>query len=125
MSKTDEENKNLCANCDECCRYVAVEIDKPTTKTEYHNIFWLLLHEKVEVYIDEDNCWFVEFKTPCKKLKNKLCSDYNNRPKLCRDYNQKDCTYYNEKAPEKFLFKEVDDFKKYLIKKKINFNFKK
>jgi uncharacterized protein len=125
MKKTNQENKKLCSNCDECCRYVALQIDKPTTKTEYQNIIWLLLHENVGVYIDYDNDWFVEFITPCKKLKNKLCSDYNNRPKICRDYSQEDCTYYNHEPVEKIYFHNEQEFKKYLINKKIKFEFKK
>lgn len=124
-TQKDQENKELCHRCDECCRYIATEIDKPTAKRDYQNLIWFLLHENVGVYIDFDNDWYLEFKTPCKALKNNLCSIYNERPQMCREYNQADCTNYNKSKAEKYYFNDADELKKYLKRKKISFELKK
>lgn len=123
----DSRNKDLCAQCVACCNYVVVEIDKPTSKNDYNNILWFLLHRDVHVYINFDHEWYLELITPCTKIdqKTKLCSDYSNRPKVCRDYSQKECTCHNNEPVEKEYFKTADDFKKYLIRKKIDYIFKK
>lgn len=115
--KTDQENKDLCRGCDDCCRYIAVEIDRPTTKIEYENIYWFLMHENVNVSIGFDNKWYLEFKTKCKALKNKNCAIYLERPQMCRDYIQEECTHYNDEPAEKILFENAEQFKKYLNKK--------
>lgn len=119
-----EKNKMLCDNCDECCRYIALEIDKPKNEEDYDNIIWFLLHKNVHVYIDWDNEWLVEFTTPCKMLdpKTKLCKIYGKRPKLCRAYKQADCVRHNHESAEKISFNTADEFKTYwqeLKKKKI------
>lgn len=119
------ENKKLCDNCDLCCKYITLEIDKPINKTDYNNIIWQLLHENVNVFIDHDNDWYVEFITPCLALdkKTKLCTIYKDRPKICRDYVQTDCVKYNNEPAEKIYFKNAESFKKYLKDKNIDYNF--
>ena len=65
MSKTSNKKKvltqaaddNPCADCDACCKYVSVEIDKPTTKTELEDVKFYLYHKGVSVYIDFDHSW--------------------------------------------------------------------
>ncbi len=112
--KSDHVNKDLCQKCDACCRYIATEIDKPTTKDEVENIHWFLLHQNIGVYIGHDNKWYLEFKTPCRKLKNKLCAHYQDRPKICRDYDQKNCPQYNEGETEKIYFHNEEEFVSYV-----------
>jgi len=120
-----QKNRLLCHGCDDCCRYIAVEIDRPTAKSDYQNIIWFLLHKNVRVYIDWENDWLLEFVTPCKELDSQgLCKNYANRPGMCRDYNQKDCTKYNAKSAEKISFNCADDFKRYLKKKNIDWELK-
>ncbi|MFA5048020.1 MAG: YkgJ family cysteine cluster protein [Patescibacteria group bacterium] len=109
-----EKNKKLCHKCDDCCRYIALELDRPTTINDYQNIIWFLLHQKVAVYIDWSNHWFIEFETDCSALKNKLCTIYDARPTMCREYQQHECTRYNKNKPEKYHFGEVAALKKYL-----------
>jgi hypothetical protein len=117
--KSDQENASLCKNCDHCCRYIALEIDKPTTKAEKENIIWFLLHKNISVYIGHDNHWYVEFQTPCKALHEGRCSVYNDRPSMCREYNQDSCTKYINEPAEKIIFTSPEQFKKYFIKKNI------
>ncbi len=120
MKNTPAKNKELCKNCDACCRYVAVQIDEPEDNDDYQNIIWQLLHENVNVFIDWDNDWYLEFVTPCEKLNQEtgLCSDYDNRPSVCSNYSQEECPYHTQAAAEKKYFKTADEFKKYWKKKK-------
>ncbi|MDO8669732.1 MAG: YkgJ family cysteine cluster protein [Candidatus Buchananbacteria bacterium] len=120
-----EKNKELCHKCDLCCKYVAIGIDKPKSKTDYQNIIWQLWHENVNIFVDHDNDWYVEFETPCLALdkKTSLCAVYENRPKICRDYKQVDCVRYNNDPAEKIYFKTPASFEKYLKKKNIDYKF--
>jgi len=115
---SDHKNKDLCKNCDACCRYIALEIDKPMTDEDNDNIIWFLLHQNVTVYIGFDNKWYIEFQTPCKALKKGLCSEYQTRPNVCRDHKQKTCVKFIPGPTEKKLFSSADDFRKYIAVKK-------
>jgi len=110
-----EKNKLLCDGCDECCRYIALEIDKPKSQEDYDNIIWFLLHKNVHVYVNFDNEWLVEFATPCKMLnpKTRLCTIHKSRPQICRDHKQKDCVRHDPEPAEKLSFRTADEFKKY------------
>lgn len=117
--------RGLCDGCTICCRYVAIEFDKPTCKEDYHHIFWFLAHKDVEIFVDHDNGWCVEFKTKCRHLDRRgMCSIYENRPKICRDYSHEECEKHGEGKAEKERFKTREDFIKYLRKKGINYQFK-
>jgi len=117
--KKSKKTEKLCGNCSDCCKYVALELDKPTDADDFENIIWYLHHKNVNVYIGWDNKWYLEFITPCQQLnKSGLCKIYEKRPKMCREYQQEDCTKYNDEPAEKFYFKSADDFKKYISNKK-------
>ena len=90
--------KPTCQGCvAHCCRYVAVEIDKPDTKWQYDQILWMLVHENVAVYIEADGEWYVEFKTKCSaRGEANLCKIYEDRPRLCRDYSNETCGVWSE-----------------------------
>ncbi len=69
---------------------------------------------KNDVYVDEDNEWHVEFKTPCEYLdENNLCSVYSKRPKICRDYGQDECHFHNEYS-EKYSLETLEDVENYI-----------
>ena len=78
-----EKNKKLCAGCDICCRYVAIEIDKPTCKKDYDQIIWQLLHKNVRIFVDWDmiGMWV---HTPCGLIWKKHAG-FNDRPMICRE----------------------------------------
>ena len=98
MSSTDSSRKTgtepdalallPCVACEaKCCKYVAVEIDKPTTKRDYDQIRWYLLHKHMKVFVDHDHDWFLEFETECEALGgHALCRIYDARPQICRDH---------------------------------------
>ena len=119
---SDEKNKKLCKGCSICCGYVTVEFDTPETKEDYEDILWMLIHENVSVFIDDDG-WNVEFKTNCKHLaKEGLCSIYNKRPSICKKYNQDECIKHGEGEFYNYRFECEEDLFKYLKEKNIDLN---
>lgn len=108
-------NKMTCKDCDaKCCKYVSVEIDKPEDENDFENIKWYVAHENVNVYVDEEGDWYIEFLTPCEFLEEgNKCKSYNNRPKICRDYEHDECTFHNDYS-EKYTFRKLEDVEKYL-----------
>ncbi len=108
-----------------CCRYVAIEIDRPTTKQDYDHIRWYLLHRDVSVFIDHDRKWYIEFRTPCEKQReDNRCGIYNRRPKICRDHGnvEGECEYYD--SPYREYFSTEKAFLTYLEKKGKDWKFK-
>ena len=109
---------NPCSGCSNCCEYIAVGLDNPSTVHDFDEILWFLLHKDVWVYVDEDNEWYIQFNTVCEKLDNRRCGYYANRPMICRKYAPKDCTRYNDDQPEKYIFKNETDLFRYMAKKR-------
>jgi len=115
--------------CDECggscCRYIAIEIDKPTTKKDYDHIRWYLVHKDVNVFIDHDHIWHIEFRTPCEHQdKKNRCTIYERRPKICRDHAPEEglCEYYD--IPFTKYFTTEEEFLKYLDEKHVDWRFR-
>src|SRR5210317_1232710 len=83
-----KKNKLDCERCDgACCRYLATQIDTPTGKRDYDHIRWYLLHRDVNVFIDHEDDWYLEFQTPCEALSAEgRCNSYQDRPRICRGY---------------------------------------
>ena len=94
----DGENSTTCDECPVlCCKYVAMEIDTPENLEDFEDIKWYTAHKNVNVYVEEDGTWNVEFLTPCEHLSdNGRCMIYENRPSICREYEQDECTFYNK-----------------------------
>ncbi len=111
-----------CKDCKAgCCKHVALPIEKPRSKQDYDFIRWYLLHQDVNVYIDSDKSWMIEFKTPCLNLdKNFQCKDYNNRPKICKDFPPKDelCEFFHKGPVYNKLFTTAEQLESFLAKKK-------
>lgn len=114
----DSKDPNPCAGCSNCCEYVALEIDTPTSLSDFDNIFWYVLHKDVWIYVDDEKDWYIQFNTPCDKLVDRRCDYYPHRPQLCRDYEPENCVRYGEGEPEKYLFKNEADLFRYLEKKR-------
>ena len=113
-----KQNDHPCFKCSACCRYVAIEIDPPTTSKEYDYIVWYLYHEGLTVFVDWNNDWFVKFDTDCRHLTSTgLCGIYETRPAICRDFGWRDCEKNNpEDAADKHLFNKADQFLAWLEK---------
>ncbi|MFO0982534.1 MAG: YkgJ family cysteine cluster protein [Planctomycetota bacterium] len=81
-----------CGSCTAlCCRYFALEIDKPTSERDFDDLRWYLLHEKVSIFVD-DGTWFLNIEQQCKALgPDNLCTIYEQRPSICREYKNDHC----------------------------------
>lgn len=116
-----------CAECGgRCCKYVAIETEKPASKTDYDNIRWYLLHENVNVFVDHDGRWYVEFKTPCSsQLGDNSCASYSNRPEICKEHGagEGECEFYD--SPYREYFSGEKEFTGYLEKAGIDWSFKR
>ena len=83
---------NDCNQCyGHCCRYVAVELDTPTTKGDFDDIRWYTAHPGVTVFV-EDKRWYVNFGSRCNFLtSDRRCEIYATRPKICRKHDPSGC----------------------------------
>jgi len=130
MAKKKRKSIDLqCIECGaRCCRYVATQIDEPSSKREYDNIRWYLLHENVSVFVDHDGDWFLEFKSDCTALGEDLrCENYDNRPRICRKHGETraPCEFHAEGKPHVYEFFTSAEFEKYLDDRKIKWRWKK
>lgn len=99
-----------------CCRYFALEIDKPVRSRDYDRILWYLLHEKVVVWV-QDGEWYLEIGNRCKALgDDDRCMEYASRPTVCREYGVSEdveCEYDGEGLEFEQYFDSADEFRKY------------
>jgi len=109
------ENWALCQGCTQCCEYVCLEIDRPTSMRDVDHVIWYLIHQNIWVWVDDAGKWYVQFNTSCQYLSEEgSCSWYTQRPKICQDYKQSECPRYSAAAAEKFLFKNAAEFMDWL-----------
>ena len=100
-----------CTECGQCCTYVGIGINAPTTPRFATDILWYLYHERLYVYRDGDREWSVHFETRCKNLADDLrCRIYEDRPHICRAFDNTVCEVnapdegtLTFRAPEEFL----------------------
>lgn len=84
-----------------CCLYFALEIDKPTTKRDFENLKWYVIHRNTFVFV-EDGRWFLQINQPCRYLgKNFECTIYERRPLICREhgydeFERPNCEYFHD-----------------------------
>ena len=110
------EDQPTCAGCvAHCCRYVAVEIDRPRAHWQNDQIRWMLLHENVSVYVGNDRHWYVEFRTRCRALQDdNRCGVYDHRPDLCQAYEIKQCPRWGTGPAHVVRFDSVREFEDFL-----------
>lgn len=107
--------EKTCEECNaKCCKHVAIEMDTPEKIEDFEDIKWFVSHKNVNVFLDEDKKWYLEFLTPCEFLgeKNK-CMNYDNRPQICRDYTHEECVFHNDYKDE-FIFTSLEDVERYI-----------
>ncbi len=74
-----------------CCRYLAVEVDRPTEPSDFDTLRWLMLHDRTQVFV-EGRRWFVQIFNPCTALgPDQRCTIYDHRPEICRQYDSDWC----------------------------------
>ena len=108
----EKESTHPCFSCALCCTYMALEIDNPSTNTEYDYLVWYLYHEGVSVFVDWEGDWYLKFESRCTHLTpNGMCGVYEDRPAICRDFSFLECERNNpEEPPDKWLFETADAF---------------
>lgn len=104
----------LCEHCTAlCCRYIALPIDKPTSREDFDNIRWYLAHQDVTVFIDKGE-WYISFAARCRYLQDdNLCGNYEERPKICRSYRTDNCDYHGGEYRYEAHFSEPAQIEKY------------
>lgn len=108
-----------CHNCGDCCSYIATEIDNPTTFPDYENIYWYLTHKNISVYIDDEDDWFIEFRTQCEHLTEaKSCAIYQDRPKICSEFSWNDCEKNTDERAWKYYFSSYQDLLDWMEKRR-------
>lgn len=113
----EERTQVPCLTCGLCCTYIAMEINGPTTVKRASEILWQLYHDRVSVYRDSDDEWFVQFETRCQHLQaDNKCGIYNDRPHVCREYSEETCEVNADDAGESFY--NATEFLDFLSKKK-------
>ena len=105
-----------CFECrQECCRSVIVETEPPTIWKDWDDIKWQVAHKNVNVLLDNENSWCVEFLTDCTHLAdNGRCMIYDTRPDVCRNYSPFTCVVNGEGEYYKIIFRSIKDVEKYL-----------
>ena len=99
-----------CAHCGECCTYIATQIDDPTSFRDYDQIHWYLTHENVQVYIDWEGDWYLEFLTRCRNLTEaKTCGAYVDRPRVCSEFSADECERNSGEVAHRYLFRSHED----------------
>ena len=108
----------LCDSCSAlCCRYFALQIDKPKTAEDYDNIRWYLVHENVVVFIEEKK-WYLGVLNKCKNLmQDNRCGIYEERPRICRGYSTDNCDYHGGDYNYEVLFTSADQLRTYAEEK--------
>lgn len=109
----DPRDPDPCSGCGDCCRYVTAQIKAPRSRADYDEIRWFLLHENVQVFVDDDG-WYIEFATTCRHLQGHRCGTYASRPAVCSDYDVENCTRYGDGEPHKHLFTNEDQYLNFL-----------
>lgn len=109
---------SLCPKCAGlCCRYVALPVDKPTTRADYDDIRWYLAHEGFSIFVEDDD-WYVNIASRCKYLsEDNLCGIYLKRPKICRQYKDTNCDYHGGDYGYDLYFSSTEEIDEYIEKK--------
>lgn len=106
-----------CLTCGLCCTYIALAVNGPTTVNRASELLWHLYHERVSLYRDSDDEWFVQFETRCQHLQaDNKCGIYEQRPHVCREYSEKSCEINSEDAGESFY--NATEFLEFLSKRR-------
>ncbi|UCG77281.1 MAG: YkgJ family cysteine cluster protein [Nitrospirota bacterium] len=124
--KKEKERVLSCDECSDCCLYMAIEVDTPTCKKDYSDFMWYLYHKDISVFIDHDRSWNLEIRNVCDALDDSgLCKVYDDRPVICRKYEHDTCTTHSKGEYFVEKFDTVEQLKKYLDKKGIDYKFKR
>jgi Fe-S-cluster containining protein len=95
-----------------CCRYFALPIQTPRTRSDFEFLRWYLLHDAATVFVEEGS-WYLLVHTTCKHLRDdNRCGIYETRPEICREYSSADCEYEDDYCYEQYFEtpEQVEDY---------------
>jgi Fe-S-cluster containining protein len=120
VENIEKESDHPCFQCVQCCTYVAIEIDTPTTMKEYDYIVWYLYHQGVSIFVDWEGAWYIKFETRCEHLTPPgLCDIYSSRPIICKNFDWRECENRLQSEPaDKWLFETADQFLQWFEKRR-------
>jgi Fe-S-cluster containining protein len=111
-----------CRKCgSKCCKYFALEIDKPADEEELDDVRWYLCHQGASVFVEEGK-WYLELQNMCKYLQpGGGCAIYEKRPRICADYgvdSDGDVNCHISGAPfdYEYEFGSLEEFEEYIEK---------
>lgn len=109
------DSPELCLRCNaKCCRYFMLEIDTPTSKSDFENIRWYLCHYDTTIFVEKGNHWYLHIKSACRHLgEDGRCIVYDKRPKICRAHDPSECEYDAE-YEAKLVFSTLDELDAYI-----------
>lgn len=109
-----KDTSSLCDQCVAlCCRYFAFEIDKPTTKRDFEDLRWYILHQDTIVFVEAGR-WYLQINRPCKALlPDNRCGVYENRPTICSEYTTKNCDWHGDDYDYDHLFTEPEQIQRF------------
>jgi Fe-S-cluster containining protein len=112
-----------CHTCGgQCCRYFALQLDRPRSLEDFDNLRWYLAHSNVAIFI-EDKDWYLQINNRCLYLaEDGNCTMYHYRPKICRDYGwdksgETECHGKDGIASHDHFFTTLEELEAYLLKK--------
>jgi Fe-S-cluster containining protein len=110
-----EKGGCLCDRCVAlCCRYFALEIEKPETRRDFEDLRWYLLHEDSQIFV-EDGEWYLQINRKCRALlPDNRCGIYENRPAICREYTTNGCDWHADAYDYEHLFTEPEQIERYM-----------
>ena len=116
----EKQSDHPCFECVQCCSYVAIEIDTPTTMKEYDYIVWYLYHQGVSIFVDWEGAWYIKFDARCEHLTPLgLCDTYASRPIICKEFDWRECeNRVRDEPADKWLFETSDQFLRWFEKKR-------
>lgn len=105
-----------CFECNqECCKSVIIEMDKPETREDWEDIKWQVAHKNVQVILDNEDAWCIEFLTECDEMdENGRCKIYDKRPDMCRNHSSQRCAVNGEGSYYEVILKSIKDVEDYL-----------
>lgn len=115
--------ESLCNQCVAlCCRYFALQIEKPQTRRDFEDLRWYILHEDASIFV-EDGEWYLQINRKCRALlPDNRCAIYHNRPSICREYKTDGCDWHADAYQYDHLFTEPEQIeafaKEYLREKR-------
>lgn len=107
---------SLCDQCAAlCCRYFALPLETPTTRRQYDDIRWYLVHENCAVFI-EKKTWYLAVMAKCKHLlADNRCGIYETRPRICKEYSTDNCDYHGGEYDYDKLFTSAEQLWDYAL----------